>query len=27
VVKLCSTIEEALALRMSWGKLERVGRL
>lgn len=27
VVKLCSTVEEALALRMSWGKLERVGRL
>ncbi len=27
VVKLCSTIEEALNLRMSWGKLERVGRI
>lgn len=27
VVKLCSTIEEALNLRMNWGKLERVGRL
>jgi cellulose synthase/poly-beta-1,6-N-acetylglucosamine synthase-like glycosyltransferase len=27
VVKLCSTVEEALNLRMSWGKLERVGRI
>jgi biofilm PGA synthesis N-glycosyltransferase PgaC len=27
VVKLCSTMEEALNLRMSWGKLERVGRI
>jgi biofilm PGA synthesis N-glycosyltransferase PgaC len=27
VVKLCSTFEEALNLRMSWGKLERVGRI
>lgn len=27
VVKLFSTIEEALNLRMSWGKLERVGRI
>ncbi len=27
VVKLCSTLEEALAVRMSWGKLERVGRI
>jgi len=27
VVKLCSTLEEALNLRMSWGKLERVGRI
>jgi len=27
VVKLCSTIEEALNLRMTWGKLERVGRI
>jgi len=27
VVKLCSTLEEALNLRMGWGKLERVGRI
>jgi poly-beta-1,6 N-acetyl-D-glucosamine synthase len=27
VVKLCSTVEEALNLRMNWGKLERVGRI
>ncbi len=27
VVKLCSTVEEAFNLRMSWGKLERVGRI
>jgi poly-beta-1,6 N-acetyl-D-glucosamine synthase len=27
VAKLCSTLEEALNLRMSWGKLERVGRI
>jgi poly-beta-1,6 N-acetyl-D-glucosamine synthase len=27
VVKLCSTFEEALNLRMGWGKLERVGRI
>ncbi len=27
VVKLCSSIEEILNLRMSWGKLERVGRI
>ena len=27
VVKLCSTMEEALNLRMSWGKLERIGRI
>ncbi|UCF21561.1 MAG: glycosyltransferase family 2 protein [Gemmatimonadota bacterium] len=27
VVKLCSTMEEALNLRMTWGKLERVGRI
>jgi cellulose synthase/poly-beta-1,6-N-acetylglucosamine synthase-like glycosyltransferase len=27
VVKLCATLEEALNLRMTWGKLERVGRI
>ena len=27
VVKLCSSVEETLNLRMSWGKLERVGRI
>jgi biofilm PGA synthesis N-glycosyltransferase PgaC len=27
VVKLCSTLEEALNMRMTWGKLERVGRI
>ena len=27
VVKLCSSVEEVLNLRMSWGKLERVGRI
>ncbi len=27
VTKLCSTIEEALNLRMSWGKLARAGRI
>jgi poly-beta-1,6 N-acetyl-D-glucosamine synthase len=27
MVKLCSTLEEALNLKMSWGKLERVGRI
>jgi biofilm PGA synthesis N-glycosyltransferase PgaC len=27
VAKLCSTLEEALNMRMTWGKLERVGRI
>ena len=27
VVKLCSTLEEAFDMRMTWGKLERVGRI